>query len=38
MLEYIVNESSMMENDGELTKIEDTLLLKYSMSDISRMG
>jgi hypothetical protein len=27
----------MMENDGELTKIEYTLLLKHSMSDTSRM-
>jgi hypothetical protein len=27
----------MMENDGELTKIEYILLLKHSMSDISRM-
>jgi len=27
----------MKENDGELTKIEYTLLLKLSMSDISRI-
>jgi len=26
-----------MENDGELTKIKYTLLLKHSMSDISKM-
>jgi len=27
----------MMENDGEMTKIKYTLLLKHSMSDISKM-
>ena len=27
----------MMENDGELTKIKYTLLLKHSISDISKM-
>jgi len=27
----------MMESDGELTKIKYTLLLKHSMSDISKM-
>jgi hypothetical protein len=37
ILEYVVIEPSMMENNGELTKIEHTLLLKHSMSDISRM-
>jgi len=37
ILEYIVNEPSMMENDGELTEIKYTLLLKHSMSDISKM-
>jgi len=37
ILEYIVNKPSIMEDDGELTKIKYTLLLKHSMSDISTM-
>jgi len=36
-LKYIVNKPSMKENDGELTKIEYTLLLKLSMTDTSRI-
>jgi len=36
-LKYIVNEPLMKENDGELMKIEYTLLLKLSMTDISRI-
>jgi len=36
-LEYILNEPSMMENDGKLRKREYTLLLKHNMSNISKM-
>jgi len=36
-LKYVVNKPSMKENDGELMKIEYTLLLKLSMTDISRI-
>jgi len=38
ILEYSVNKPSMVESDGELTKIKYTLLLKHSMSDISKMA
>jgi len=31
-LEYILNEPSIMENDGKLRKREYTLLLKHNMS------
>ena len=37
ILEHILNKPSMMEDDGELTKIKYTLLLKHNMSDISKM-
>jgi len=37
ILKYVVNEPLMKENDGELMKIEYTLLLKLSMTDISRI-
>jgi len=36
-LEYILNEPSIMENDGKLRKREYTLLLKHNMSNISKM-
>jgi len=36
-LKYVVNEPSTKENDGELMKMEYTLLLKFSMTDISRI-
>jgi len=37
-LEYILNEPSIMENDGKLRKREYTLLLKDNMSNISNDG